>query len=703
MREQASALPRRGLTDPIGAHHPHWSTLPLALAALALPLLPWALSVAVAVPRAASLDGLIVNGDAVLRSHPVGLFPEWALWGAAAGTGLSLLLGWGAAVRVVTDTLHGHTPQMRTAFRASARRLHLSVLTAAVTGGVLYAVDTLVLTFAPDTGGPVRYVIGVAAFVPLAVLWRPPVAVHTAEVGLSDLRDLYGRALLTGRGQAGWVALATVGGLPPVFVFGRMETTVSAAVAGAALLVSAAVVAGALAFATVAPGLPEGTPTMARTSTAVACAAAVLLSLVVPAALAQHLLDDGPWPTLSVQRTAYSDGSCSDGDGSGCSDDGFDLTPSGDTALMGDPPQVCDTVSGECVGTADASPGQEALTTTWTGRAGDAVRWVHVPASEDHRPGTVVMTDTCLYEEGCEHGAERVVEPESPGAGTWGADVDAPEEERTEDAWQEHISVWAGRSGDHHLAVTAMPAAPSSEQVVLSLVSCTGNECGSPTSVPFTVLDEAEQDGFTLGGEERTRRYSVDMAVSDDGRVVVTVQDAFTDALTLHGCVDRKCDSTSVSELAAPSDRTVLDRPSGGDSEAGAVVEVRPDGTPVAVHRDSADGSVHLSDCRDLECADVETVEIAGPSWRRPVPALRLDSEGLPQIAFHDPVDRRSVFVSCTDTSCDEYARVPLGTPSDEPSWMRLGMDGGDRPILFMSGDSRGVESVRCTQPFCRI
>lgn len=697
MPEQTSVRRRRGLSEPIEVHHPHWTAVPLVLAALALPLLPWALVVAVTVPWMASIDGLVVNGDAVLRSRPVDLLPAWAVWGAAAGMGLSLLLGWGAAVRIFADTLQGHTPQMRKAFLASARGLHLSVLTAGVAGGTLCAVDTLVLTIAPGTAGPARYLIGAAVFVPLAVLWRPPVMVHTDERGLSALRDLRGRALLTGGGQSGWVALAAAAGTPPVFVLSRMETTVSAAAAGAVFLVSAAVVAGALTFAAAAPGLPEGAPTVAHTWTAVVCAAAVLVSVVMPAVLAQRLIDDGPWPALSVERTTY----VHDSGGR------LELTPSGDTALMGDSPHVCDTASGECVPAAEDGPGTEAGTTSWTGTAGDAVRWVHVPdsgpsPSEDHRPGTVAITDSCLHEKECERGAERIVEPESWAAGAWGGDRDEPERERTKAPWQEHMSLWAGRSGDHHLAVTAMPAAPFSEQVLLGLVSCTGDECDAPMSVPFTVLDEGEQGGFALEGEERTLRYSVDTAVGEDDRVAITVHDAFTGALTLYGCEDRGCDRTSVAELATSSDRTVFGRPSETGPDAGAVVEVRPDGTPVVLHRDPADGSVHLSDCRDRECTDAEKVEIAGPSWRRPMPALSLDSEGLPQIAFHDPVERRSVLVSCADTSCGEYDRVPLGAPLDEPSWMRLELDGDDRPILFVIGDGHEVESVRCTQPFCR-
>lgn len=697
MPEQTFARPRRRLSEPIEVHHPHWTAVPLVLAALALPLVPWSLVVAVTVPWMASVDGLVVNGAAVLRSHPVDLLPVWAVWGAAAGMGLSLLIGWGTAVRIVADTLKGHTPHIRTAFLASARRLHLSVLTAGVTGGMLYAVDALVLTVAPDTSGPTRYLIGAAVFVPLAVLWRPPVVVHTDERGLSALCDLRGRALLTSVGQSGWVALAAAVGAPAVFALSRMETTVSAAAAAAVFLVSAAVVAGALTFAAVAPGLPEGAPIVVRTTTSVVCVATVLVSVVIPAVLAQRLIDDGPWPALSVERTAYEH------DGG----NGLELTPSGATALMGDSPHVCDTASGECLSAAEEGPGTETSTRSWTGTAGDAVRWVHVPdpgpgLSEDYPPGTVAITDACLYEAECGRGAERIVEPEPPAAGVWNVDQDEPDRERTKAPWQEHMSVWAGRSGDHHFAVTAMPSAPFSEQVLLSLVSCTGDKCDAPMSVPFTVLDEGKPGGFALGGEERALRYSVDTAVGEDDRVVITVHDVFTGALTLYSCEDRGCDRTSVSELAVPSDRTVLDRPSERGSGKGAVVEVRPDGTPVALHSDPAEGSVHLSDCRDRECTAAETVEIAGPSWRRPMPALSLDNEGLPQIAFHDPVERRSVLVSCTDTSCGEYDRVPLGTPLDEPSWMRLALDGDDRPVLFVSGDDHEVESVRCTQPFCR-
>lgn len=700
MPKQTSARPRQGLSEPIAVHHPHWTAMPLVLAALALPLVPWAMAVAVAVPWMASVDGLVVNGEAVLRSHPIDLFPGWALWGTAAGVVLSLSLGWGAAVRIVADTLHGHTPRMRTALLGSARRLHLTLVTAAVTGGVLYGVDTFVLAVAPEAPGPVRYSICATVFAVPTVLWRPPVSVHADECGLSILLDLRGHALLTGRARAGWVILAVLAAAPLAFALPRIGNTVSAMIVAAVCLIAATIVIVALTFAAVAPGQPEGAPIIARTTTAVACAAVVLVTVLAPGALAQRLLDGNPWSALSVERTASASAPVGNGLG---------LTPDGEHLLVSDPPQVCDLDAGRCESPAHISDRYEdGGFATWAGATDKLARAVQVPGTQDgHPPGTVALVDACLPGQSCERGGERVVEPDVWSAGEWGAEVDEPDAQSTETDWQEGIRVWATRSGGHDLVVTALPVEPFSDKTLLSLVTCVSSGCGTPVSTPLAVLGEEELRH--LDGQDALAPDLVDMAMSEDGRVTVTVHDPWNGALTLYTCDDRECGETERKVLAEPAGGTVssllpnriLGAGATWEPGIGASVEFRPDGSPVIVYADAAEGSVHLVDCQDEACEDSSTVDLAGPSWERPSPALTLDSEGLAQVVFHDPVSQTRTLLSCTGSSCAEHDRVRIGVPQRSPLFTLLHMGPGDRPQVVAGDEDEGVESVRCVDPHC--
>ncbi|QKW32505.1 hypothetical protein HUT17_05070 (plasmid) [Nocardiopsis flavescens] len=686
-------------TPPGPAHQPpapfnerlHPSVYFVVAGVFFVPVVPVAVAAAVLVPWFASRHGRIVNGVPWLDAPLGEVLPAWGLWAGGIAGAFVVALMWGVAVHLFAEALRGRPVRLRRALARSLVRSPLTLAAAAVTAGVLYGADAVLLSLYDQAHPALRFGVGAALFASLTPLWLPLAGVHVQERPLAFLGGLRGRGLLTGSGGAGqWGAVSAVGGCAAVTAFlGSVITTENSLIPTLIVgLVGLFVSALALALAAAGEG-PAPAQRPRRPYLAVGMVVVVAVGLAIPARIYQHLLTDGPWPVLRYETESLTVWNRVE-----TTRQPLLLPEDLGSVVLGDREVLC-AESDQCTDLAtNAEPLGPMLATT--GMVGNAVRTVHT-SSEVWRPrGTVVLHDQCLDATDCTPGTWTIEPPQDPG-GRQNAEMDDP-------APTENMAAWGGAAGGRHLVVTATPSAGFTD-TLLTLSSCSTDRCQDSAS---TVL--AREPGSTFSSTFRPRHTYptlISVTATDQGVPRVSVHHPDTGALTLYACHDVACTDFTTTELLPSSG---VPRIMEWDPEryTGATVRIRPDGTPVIVHLDTQDGSVRLIDCADTVCAEHDTSQVVGPGWQRTPPALALDSAGLPQIATLDTTTREVLYLACTDARCQDHDRTVVGAYERTPGWVDLALDGDDRPHLVWhrfvedeDGEEHSVELVRCATAHC--
>lgn len=421
-----------------------------------------------------------------------------------------------------------------------------------------------------------------------------------------------------------------------------------------------------------------------------------LVGLAVPARLHQHLLTEGPWPTLRYETASLKPWGRVEADPRPLL-----LSEDGASMLLGTREVLCG--EGDRCVDLEEFPDDVGELLTVAGTAGDTVRTVHASPRIWEPQGTIVLHDQCLRTTDCASGTW-TIEPPVEADGQWNAAEDDPVEQATTGRLSQHMAAWGGVGGGRHLVVTATPSVGYPD-TLLTLSSCSVDRCRDQAS---TLL--VREPGGTFASTTWRRHTSpalVSVTATDEGAGRVSVHHPDTGALTLYACHDVECSGFTTTELLPPSGvpRTMQ---SDSGRHTGATVRIRPDGTPVIVHLDTRDGSVRLIDCADAVCAEHDTAQVVGPGWQRTPPALALDSAGLPQIATYDTNTREVLYLACADARCQDHDRTVVGVYERTPGWIDLALDGADRPHLVWhrvadrnADQDDAYEVIRCATAHC--
>ncbi|WP_150251405.1 hypothetical protein [Nocardiopsis deserti] len=693
---QTEAVPRPGHqpSDPFNERL-HWSLYPLVASTFFLPMVPVVLAAAVLVPWFVSDHGLVVNGQPWLYAPLLDLVPSWAVGAAGVALAFVVAVSWGTAVHLTAQALRGRSVPPARALVRSVKRSPWTLAAGVVLAGVVLAADTALLQVYAQAHPSLRFGIGAALFVSLTPLWRPLAGVHVHERPGDAWKGLRGRGLFTGRGQWGPVCVVVACAAVVSYLAWTTMTSNTGVLAVIAALAGLTVAAVALTLAATGQGLvPQ--EQAARPYLAVGSAVAMTVGLAVPLQLYQHLLTDGPWPTLR-----YDTSSVVPWERREANPQPLTLPEDGASVVLGTQEQLCEEAAA-CRDLDQPLDGTGPVLAT-TGMAGGAVRTIRASLDPALAQGSIVVHDQCVRPDQCRD-RTRVLEPQVEPEGQWDAEEDDPANQATTLDLPSNIAAWGGVGGGRHMVVTATPSVGFGE-TLLTLFSCEADQCSSPAS---TLL--VREPNSTLASTVHPRHdypALVSVTATDQGVPQVSVHHPDSGALTLYACHDVPCTDFTTTELVPPTG--VLRTQEWNSARyTGAIMRMRPDRTPVIVYLATRDGSVRLIDCADQMCQDRNTEQVLGPGWERTPPALALDSAGLPQIATFDVSTREVVYLACADERCQSYDRTVVGVYDHAPGWIDLELDGADRPHLAWhrvadenAGEEHAFELVRCATAHC--
>ncbi|MFE3460147.1 hypothetical protein ACFXKD_21590 [Nocardiopsis aegyptia] len=688
-----------------------WRALATVLAVFALPQIPVAMVLAVLAPWFLSRHGVLINGEPHLYAplHEVIPGPLW--WPLVVSAIVLLALCWSTSVRFLVLDRGGHRSPLRAALRSAPTALPATLAAFILPVGLYLSVD-LALGWSRGDAHPVwTVVLWALLFLFLPPVWHPAAGVALGpgawrEV-LSELRRRPSRpvwvsALLVPPASLAMVSLSgsaadDAGGVALTWVLALVGLTVSAI---ALTLVSQLLQDTARFQASAEPG--EGTSAevdpssgdgargrtntrlreLGRRAATPALVAAVLLGVSAPAPLFERVLTDGPWDIPGYDRWTSTAEEAAD------EELPLSLASDGSVVFLGEARALCDLPEG-CAG---------------PGATDDGSRPDPVPRPGDAGAGSVVLETPCGGGTDCDE-REVLLVPDREVDGERDADEDDAHLGATTPGQQDGTLVWAERIDGRDHAVSSVPLVDRDESMV-TLFVCQDTDCDDYTATELTRLAAAPRDDWIRSRGVYPKL--VDIAGTPDGGVRVTLHDPGSGELTLFSCDADDCAGVAETVLVPPASVTRA-----ADVHyrlhAGAEVEVRPDGTPVILYRDTLDGSVRLLDCADELCAESEAVEVFGPGWDRPAPALALDSDGSPRILGHDLAARELVYVMCADASCSDSESVTVGAYPDSPGWVRLLIDPENRPVMAWLRDTAeeseeaSVELLRCGDSSCTM
>lgn len=242
---------------------------------------------------------------------------------------------------------------------------------------------------------------------------------------------------------------------------------------------------------------------------------------------------------------------------------------------------------------------------------------------------------------------------------------------------QESAVALAARPGGG-LVVAHARDVPSKESTVTGTETVTFTICADPVcSVPVTKQVARLDIGAHLLGEN-----GFVLAVTPDGRPVAAQVDDTSGTIYVISCQDPACDRPQVTRPAAG-------KPHQGDGlpVIGLAMGMRADGRPVIAYQDLNDGSVTLLDCRTPDCAQGDTVKLAGAVHGPP--ALVVDRPGRTLVAYQDEGGRRIAVARCAGTRCATVA--VSSAPHGFGERVTMTLDGRGRPVIAWIDD--GVAS----------
>lgn len=674
--------------------------LPLGLvcpvfAVFALPQIVVAVLLAVAAPWFLSHHGVLINGEPHLYAPLQETLPPWALWITAALAFVLMACSWTVAVRFLALVHDGRNRPLRTALREAATTSPATMAAFALPSGLYLILDQQV-----HPGWTVA--LWSLLFITLPPLWFPLAGVALGPGSWREVLQILRRHPL----RRGWVVCLIP--LPltfavVVFGFHQVSGPAGAVLVWTLAMIGLTVSARALTLASLyhrqahrfeqgedSPPVEDDLTGSGHRWAPVALSGVLLVGLWVPAPLFDLVLTDGPWEIPAYDRWS----SPMDEDQG---EPSLFLVPDRSSVVLGSEPALCDLPEGCAIpgaGRADSL----AMATE------DGLRSVRFPYPDDAPPGSVIWEEAgCGGKDRCRDDHVFLV-PEGEVDGEWGAYEDVPGRDRTTLDWQSRSRVWLEEGGGRAHVVSAVPSVGLGE-TMLTLFVCQDTDCGEYTSTELTRAAGAPWIGFA---RPRTAHDGlVDVAVAPNGDARVTVHDPGSGALTLYSCAGVDCADVTETVLVPASDVTrAWDL--NHRSHAGAEVRVRPDGTPAIAYRATLDGAVHFLDCADEHCERFESVEVFGPGWNRPAPALDLDPQGLPRLLGHDLTSRTVEYVSCADTSCAETESVTVGSYPMSPGWVSLRVDEGGRPVMAWlrvgeEEDPHTAELVRCGDTACSM
>ena len=665
-------------------------------AVFALPQMIVAVFLAISAPWFLHHQGVLINGEPHLHAPPHEVLPPWSLWTAAALAFVLVAYSWAVAVRFLALVHDGLGPPLRTALRDAVTTLPSTMVAFALPAG-LY----LFLSQPVHPGWAVA--LWALLFVALPPLWFPLAGVALGPGAWREVLSVLHRRPL----RRGWgVCLVAFPLTFAVVVFGfhQVNGPGGAVIIWALAVIGLTLSARALSLASLfhrrvdrfergesEPYVEDPITGPDRRWASMALSGVLLVGLWTPAPLAERMLYDGPWEIPAYDRWS------SDGVEDRLDEPSLLLPLEGSAVVLGSDEALCDLPEGCSI------PG------TWntdgpTMATEDGLRSVRFPAPADAPPGSVIWEEAgCGGKDRCRDDHVFLV-PEGEVGGEWGADKEDPGHDRTTLDWQGRSRVWLEEGDGRAHVVSAVPAVGLGE-TMLTLFVCQDTDCDEYTSTELTRATGAPWQGYEH--PNTTRDGLVDITVAPNGEARVTVHDPNSGALTLHSCAGVDCADMTETALVPASDVTRAWDPN-HRRHTGAEVRVRPDGTPAIVYRDTLDGAARFLDCADEHCERFESVEVFGPGWNRPAPALDLDPQGLPRLLGHDLTSRKIEYVSCADTSCTETESVTVGSYPIVPGWVSLRVDERGRPVMVwlrVGGQDQddSMELVRCEDPACSV
>ncbi|MEU4229981.1 hypothetical protein AB0F17_37280 [Nonomuraea sp. NPDC026600] len=114
-------------------------------------------------------------------------------------------------------------------------------------------------------------------------------------------------------------------------------------------------------------------------------------------------------------------------------------------------------------------------------------------------------------------------------------------------------------------------------------------------------------------------------------------------------CLDAACHWPSVARPVPPAPTNVDKLP----WTAGLAMAVRPDGRPAIAYRDPRDQANKLLDCRTPDCSQADIRTLGAGDEYHAVPALVLDRQGRPLVAFESREHQRLMLAVCTGSRCE--------------------------------------------------
>ena len=227
------------------------------------------------------------------------------------------------------------------------------------------------------------------------------------------------------------------------------------------------------------------------------------------------------------------------------------------------------------------------------------------------------------------------------------------------------------------------------------LIRCADARCDNPDVIDLGPL----------------RSYSpAALRLTDDGTAYILVADSGRKEVKLS--VVRR-GATTVEQLASWSlqpDTFGSFSVSGTDLNGFFSLELRPDGRPVVIYRDTVSGKLRIMSCNDSACRDPSTGDVDIPVDASHEPTVTMDSTGRPLIAAHER-GRGVVMYSCDDELCTTTTSRLLVTGSppysdgalDEPV-RYLVVDAQERPVLLYqmaTGLLGEYHLLRCAERRC--
>jgi len=228
------------------------------------------------------------------------------------------------------------------------------------------------------------------------------------------------------------------------------------------------------------------------------------------------------------------------------------------------------------------------------------------------------------------------------------------------------------------------------------LIRCADARCDNPDVIDLGPL----------------RSYSpAALRLTDDGTAYILVADSGRKEVKLS--VVRR-GATTVEQLASWSlqpDRFGSFSVSGRtDLDGFFSLELRPDGRPVVIYRDTVSGKLRIMSCNDSACRDPSTGDVDIPVDASHEPTVTMDSTGRPLIAA-DERGRGVVMYSCDDELCTTTTSRLLGTGSPPYSDGALDervpylvVDAQERPVLLYQKPTGYWDKdvlLRCTERRC--